>query len=143
MWKFLTALLSAIGGFFAWKSSASKQYSDAKKSVEADMKKREDERQGVKDAVYNGDENAINSILNPAVAIIMSFTVLIGGCALIKPEVKVVRVTEDRYVSCVTNEAGEVEYWKVPPAIMVELVDATLELRQLKKDNKINERNGK
>ena len=38
------------------------------------------------------------------------------------------------------GDDGKVLYWKVPPAIMVELLDAKCELEQYKKDKQINER---
>lgn len=137
MLKLITSLLAAVGGFFAWKSSASKQYSDARKSVEKDMKKREEDKQTVRDAVYGGDENRVNAMLNPAIAVLVGVCLLCGGCFT---TTKVVRVTEDRYVSCVKGDDGKVLYWKVPPAIMVELLDAKYELEQYKKDKQINER---
>lgn len=135
--KLITAIFTAIGGFFNWKASPSKQYSDARKSVEKDMKKREDDRQAVRDAVYGGDENRVNAMLNPAIAVLVGVCLLCGGCFT---TTKVVRVTEDRYVSCVKGDDGKVLYWKVPPAIMVELLDAKCELEQYKKDKQINER---
>ena len=52
----------------------------------------------------------------------------------------IVRVSDDRYVSAVTNDVGQVQYWKVPPLVMTELLDAKLELMEYKKKDKINER---
>ena len=137
MLKLITSLLTAVGGFFKWKASPSKLYSDARKSVENDMKKREEDRQTVRDSVYEGDESRVNAMLNPAIAVLVGMCILCGGCFT---TTKVVRVTEDRYVSCVKEDDGKVLYWKVPPAIMVELLDAKYELEQYKKDKQINER---
>lgn len=136
--KLLGGIVEALGGFFKWKASPNKQYSDAEKAVEKADRKREEKRQSISDAVYGGDESAVNSLIHGSVVILVAAIVACSGC--MEPKVKVVRVTEDRYVSSVTNSLGEVLYWKVPPSVMVELLTAKTELEELKKQNRINER---
>ena len=48
-------------------------------------------------------------------------------------------VAADREVTCVTNETGAVEYWRVPPLVMEDLLNAKVELGELKNELKVKE----
>ena len=135
----LGGIAEAVGGIFKWKASPHKQYSDAEEIVEkkdAEMKR---EKKRLEDAVYGGDEGAVNKFLNSCLLAACGFGVLVCGC-FSTPKQEIVRVSDDRYVSAVTNDVGQVQYWKVPPLVMTELLDAKLELMEYKKKDKINER---
>lgn len=59
----------------------------------------------------------------------------ICGCAATAPKY----VAADREVTCVTSKTGAVEYWRVPPLVMEELLNAKVELGELKQELKIKE----
>lgn len=135
----LGGIAEAVGGIFKWKASPHKQYSDAEKIVEKKEAEMKSEKKRLEDAVYGGDEQAVNRFLNECLALSCSFGVFMCGCVS-TPQPEVTRVAADRYVSAVTNDVGQVLYWKVPPLVMTELLDAKLELMEYKKKDKINER---
>lgn len=57
------------------------------------------------------------------------------GCISEKPRY----VTADRVVTCTTNELGQAVMWHVPPLVMEELLNAKLELEEVKHENKVKE----
>lgn len=59
----------------------------------------------------------------------------VAGCVADGPKY----VAADREVTCVTNETGAVVYWRVPPLVMEELLNAKVELGELKQELKIKE----
>lgn len=135
----LGGIAEAVGGIFKWKASPHKQYSDAEEIVEKKEAEMKSEKKRLEDAVYGGDEKAVNGFLNECLALACGLGVFACGC-FSTPQPEVTRVPADRYVSAVTNDVGQVQYWKVPPLVMTELLDAKLELMEYKKKDKINER---
>lgn len=57
------------------------------------------------------------------------------GCVSEKPRY----VAADRVVTCTTNELGRAVMWHVPPLVMEELLNAKLELEEIKHENKVKE----
>lgn len=72
-----------------------------------------------------------------ALAGIMAVAALAAICGCAAPTPKY--VAADREVACVTNETGAVEYWRVPPLVMEDLLNAKVELGELKQELKIKE----
>ena len=103
------------------------------KDAEAAAKKR---KAKINKAVHEGDAATVNRIVN-GLAILWATLVAASvlGCAAPAPKY----VAADREVTCVTNETGTVEYWRVPPLVMEELLNAKVELGELKQELKIKE----
>lgn len=57
------------------------------------------------------------------------------GCISERPRY----VAADRVVTCTTNELGQAVMWHVPPLVMEELLNAKLELEEVKHENKVKE----
>lgn len=103
------------------------------KSAEDAAKKRKAE---INKAVHEGDEATVNRIVNGlAILWLMLVAASVLGCAAPAPKY----VAADREVTCVTNETGAVEYWRVPPLVMEELLNAKVELGELKNELKVKE----
>jgi hypothetical protein len=124
----------AVSNWFKWKSSGVAQ----REAAEGIVQKSEDaaarRKAEVNRACHEGDAGFVNRILNSSAAFALASLCVIG-CASAKPQY----VAADREVTCVTNAMGKVEYWKVPPLVMEELLNAKLELGELKKENKVKE----
>ena len=126
--------IGAVKGWFDWKSSGVGQRKAAEAMVdkaETAAKKRKAE---INRAVFEGDAAKVNAIVAGCAAASLA---VFAGCFSAPPAP--VYVAADREVSCVTNAAGAVEYWKVPPLVMEDLLDAKVELGELKKELKIKE----
>ena len=103
------------------------------KDAEDAAKKRKAE---INRAVHEGDEATVNRIVNGlAILWLMLIVASVLGCAAPTPKY----VAADREVTCVTNETGAVEYWRVPPLVMEDLLNAKVELGELKQELKIKE----
>lgn len=126
----------AVKGWFDFKNSGVGQRKAAEnmvKNAEDAAKKRKAE---INKAVHEGDAAAVNRIVNGLAllwAMVVAASVL--GCAAPAPKY----VAADREVTCVTNETGAVEYWRVPPLVMEDLLNAKVELGELKQELKIKE----
>lgn len=103
------------------------------KNAEDAAKKRKAE---INKAVHEGDAAAVNRIVN-GFAILWAMVVIASVLGCVAPAPKY--VAADREVTCVTNETGAVEYWRVPPLVMEELLNAKVELGELKQELKIKE----
>lgn len=125
----------AVSNWFKWKSSGVAQREAAEGIVERDAADAARRRAEVNRACHEGDAGFVNRILN-SVAVVALASLCVVGCA---SAVKQQYVAADREVTCVTNAMGKVVYWKVPPLVMEELLNAKLELREIKKENKIKE----
>lgn len=145
MLKMIAELISNVAGilsnWFKWKSSGVSQRREAEGIVERDGNAAAKRRAEVNRACHTGDAAAVNRIVNGvgAAAIVFAFlfvdAVLVGGC--FSPPAPQY-VAADREVKCHTNETGAV-IWEVPALVMEELLNAKLELDDLKKENKIKE----
>jgi hypothetical protein len=125
----------AVSNWFKWKSSGVAQREAAEGIVEKSEDAAAKRRAEVNRACHEGDASFVNRILNSAAAVALASLCVVGCASAIKPQY----VAADRDVTCVTNSMGKVEYWKVPPLVMEELLNAKLELGDLKKENKIKE----
>ena len=92
-------------------------------------------------ACHEGDASFVNRILNSAASVALASAILgcasavvIGCASAVKPQY----VAADREVRFVTNSMGRA-VWEVPPLVMEELLNAKLELGEIKKENKIKE----
>ena len=138
--ELISNALGAVKGWFDWKSSPVKQHTDAEAIVERDERAAKNRRAEVNRAVHEGDEAKVNRIVNGVAllwALAMSASLLscAAGCRTPEPRY----VAADRVVTCVTNETGAVEYWRVPPLVMEELLNSKLELEELKHQTKVKE----
>ena len=103
------------------------------KDAEDAAKKRKAE---INKAVHEGDAATVNQIVNGfAILWAMLVAASVLGCAAPAPKY----VAADREVTCVMNETGAVEYWRVPPLVMEELLNAKVELGELKNELKVKE----
>lgn len=132
----------AVSNWFKWKSSGVAQ----REAAEGIVQKSEDSiakrRAEVNRACHEGDAETVNRLVNGCgmaffvAAFLFADACFVCGCfSAPKPQY----VAADREVTCVTNAIGKVEYWKVPPLVMEELLNAKLELGELKKENKVKE----
>lgn len=137
MLKMIAELISNVAGIFSnwfkWKSSGVSQRREADGIVERDENAAAKRRAEVNRACHTGDAAAVNRIVNGAC---IALAALALGCASAPPAPQY--VAADREVKCRTNETGTV-IWEVPALVMEELLNARLELDDLKKENKIKE----
>ena len=142
MLKMILDLISnafgAVKGWLDFKNSGVGQRKAAEgmvKSAEDAAKKR---RAEINKAVYEGDAATVNRIVNGLAllwAMVLAAAIFAAGCVADGPKY----VAADRVVACVTNETGAVEYWRVPPLVMEDLLNAKVELGELKQELKIKE----
>ena len=132
--QLISSALDTLTGWFGWKSTSVEQFRTARSMVESDERKAAARKARVNKAVHEGDSKYVNSVVNGALAFV-ALCAVAAGCSTPAP----VYVAADREVTCVTNAAGKVEYWKVPPVVMEELLNARLELGELKKESKVKE----
>lgn len=134
-------LISNVAGIFSnwfkWKSSGVSQRLEAEGIVERDENAAAKRRADVNRACHTGDAAAVNRFLNECLAMACGLGFM-AGCLSAKPAAPQY-VAADREVTCTTNELGRAVMWHVPPLVMEELLNARLELDDLKKENKIKE----
>lgn len=135
--EMLANALGAVSNFFRWKSSPVAQHDGAEARVSAEEAKARDRRAEVNRAVHEGDEEAVNRLVNGlAILWAMALAACILGCVAPKAPRY---VAADRVVTCTTNELGQAVMWHVPPLVMEELLNAKLELEEVKHENKVKE----
>ena len=140
MLKMILDLISnsvgAVKEWLGWKNSGVGQRKAAEgmvKDAEDAAKKR---KAKINKAVHEGDAETVNQIVNAAIAACAAIACALAlGCTSPTPKY----VAADREVTCVTNETGAVEYWRVPPLVMEELLNAKVELGELKNELKVKE----
>lgn len=134
-------LISNVAGIFAnwfrWKSSGVSQRLEAEGIVERDENAAAKRRAEVNRACHEGDAAAVNRFLNECLAMACGLGFM-AGCFSAKPAAPQY-VAADRKVTCTTNEMGRAVMWHVPPLVMEDLLNARLELDDLKKESKIKE----
>ena len=124
----------AVSNWFKWKSSGVAQREAAEGIVKRDATDSARRRAEVNRACHEGDAGFVNRILNSAAAVALASLCVVGCASSTKPQY----VAADREVRFVTNLAGRA-VWEVPPLVMEELLNAKLELGEIKKENKIKE----
>ena len=139
MWKMIMELLSnavgVISNFFKWKSSGVAQREAAEGIVERDEADAAKRRAEVNRACHEGDAGAVNRFLNNCLSMACGLGFM-AGCMSAPPPPQY--VAADREVRFVTNSMGRA-VWEVPPLVMEELLNAKLELGEIKKELKVKE----
>lgn len=137
--QFFSSIVSAFGGWLNWKSSPVNQRREAEK----DLKKEESEKAKLKaelsDAIHTGNDDKLNEILTrifPVVFCVFS-TAFFMGCNGSKTTIKY--VPTDRRIESCTNSIG-IACKAVPNAVFEELVNATIELQDLRREIKLEKR---
>jgi hypothetical protein len=140
--ELISNAIGTVSNWFKWKSSGVAQRESAEDIVQKSEDAAAKRKAEINRACHEGDADAVNRIVNGCgmaflfAAFLLADAYFMCGCfSAPKPQY----VAADREVTCVTNAAGMVEYWKVPPLIMEELLNAKLELGELKKENKVKE----
>ena len=124
----------AVSNWFKWKSSGVAQREAAEGIVKRDAADSARRRAEVNRACHEGDAGFVNRILNSAAAVALASLCVVGCASSTKPQY----VAADREVRFVTNSMGRAVF-EVPPLVMEELLNAKLELGEIKKENKIKE----
>lgn len=138
--ELISNAVGAVKGWFDWKTSHVKQRTDAEAIVKRDERAAQNRRAEVNRAVHTGDEAKVNRLVNGlallwALVLFASLLSCAAGCRSPEPRY----VAADRVVTCVTNETGDVLYWRVPPLVMEELLNSKLELEEMKHETKVKE----
>lgn len=140
--ELISNAIGAVSNWFKWKSSGVAQREAAEDIVQKSEDAAAKRKAEINRACHEGDADAVNRIVNGGgmaflfAAFLFADACIVCGCfSAPKPQY----VAADRKVTCVTNATGMVEYWKVPPLVMEELLNAKLELGELKKENKVKE----
>lgn len=138
--ELISNALGTVASWFDWKTSPVKQRTDAEAIINRDERAAQSRRAEVNRAVHIGDVDAVNRIVNGLAllwVLVVSASLLSCAAGCRSPEPRY--VAADRVVTCVTNETGAVEYWRVPPLVMEELLNSKLELEEMKHETKVKE----
>lgn len=140
--ELISNALGVVSNWFKWKSSGVAQ----REAAEGIVQKSEDavakRKAEINRACHEGDTETVNRLVNGCgmallvAAFLFADACLVCGCFSAP---KQQYVASDREVTCVTNATGKVEYWKVPPLVMEELLNSKVELWEVKKENKVKE----
>ena len=140
--ELISNALGVVSNWFKWKSSSVAQREAAEGIVQKSEDAAAKRKAEINRACHEGDADVVNRIVNGCgmaffvAAFLFADACLVCGCfSAPKPQY----VAADREVTCVTNATGKVEYWKVPPLVMEELLSAKVELGEMKKESKIKE----
>lgn len=128
--KLVSAIANGVGGYFKWKSSAYKQYTEAEEAVEKENEKALRERSAIENAVFQGDAATVNRIINGSFGFMVA---LFCGCVSVVEPLPIY-VPADRAVSPMTNSVG-MAGWFVPNPVMADFLMQKTEIKDLK--NKI------
>lgn len=132
---FFKRLLSAIGSFFAYKSSANKQRRDAEKDIEKHQAAIEAKKAEIRQAVYSKDDAKLNELCAKILMVVMvAITIITIGC-----QSSVVYVPTDRRIESCTNSLG-IACKAVPDAVFCELLEKAQELKNLKAEMAVDKR---
>lgn len=140
--SFLSSIASAIGGFFSWKSSAVNQRREAEKDLEQEEAKKAKLKAEISEAIHTGDDEKLNEILTRILPVVFCAfsTVFLIGCTTSRTVIKY--VPSDRRIESCTNSIG-IACKAVPNAVFEDLVNATVELQDLKREIKLDKRASK
>lgn len=140
--ELISNALGIVSNWFKWKSSGVAQREAAEGIVQKSEDAAAKRKAEINRACHQGDADAVNRIVNGCgmaflvAAFLFADACFVCGCfSAPKPQY----VAADREVTCVTNATGMVEYWKVPPLVMEDLLNAKVELGEIKKEQKIKE----
>ena len=135
----LSSIASAVAGFFNWKSSKVAQRREAEKDLKKAEEKKDKLMAEISDAIHTGDDEKLNEIMTrllPVVFCVFSMAFLVG-CYCTKTTIKY--VPTDRRIESCTNSIG-IACKAVPNAVFEDLINATIELQDLKREIKIDKR---
>ena len=135
----LSSIASAVGGFFNWKSSAVNQRREADKDLKNEEQKKAKLKAEISDAIHTGNDEKLNEILTRLLLVLCCVfsTAFLIGCNTSKTVIKY--VPTDRRIESCTNSIG-IACKAVPNAVFEELVNATVELQDLKREIKLDKR---
>lgn len=135
----LSSIASAVGGFFNWKSSAVNQRREADKDLKNEEEEKAKLKAEISDAIHTGNDEKLNEILTRLLLVLCCVfsTAFLIGCNTSKTVIKY--VPTDRRIESCTNSIG-IACKAVPNAVFEELVNATVELQDLKREIKIDKR---
>lgn len=135
----LSSIASAVAGFFNWKSSKVAQRREAENDLMKEAEKKDKLKAEISDAIHTGDDEKLNEIMTrllPVVFCVFSMAFLVG-CYCTKTTIKY--VPTDRRIESCTNSIG-IACKAVPNAVFEDLINATIELQDLKREIKIDKR---
>lgn len=135
----LSSIGAAVAGFFNWKSSKVAQRREAEKDIKKEELEKAKLKAEISDAIHTGDDDKLNEIMTrlfPVVFCVFSAAFLVG-CNSTKTTIKY--VPTDRRIESCTNSIG-IACKAVPNAVFEELVNATIELKDLKREIKLDKR---
>ena len=135
----LSSIASAVGGFFNWKSSAVNQRREADKDLKNEEEKKAKLKAEISDAIHTGNDEKLNEILTRLLLVLCCVfsTAFLIGCNTSKTVIKY--VPTDRRIESCTNSIG-IACKAVPNAVFEELVNAIVELQNLKREIKLDKR---
>ncbi len=135
----LSSIASAVGGFFNWKSSAVNQRREADKDLKNEEEKKAKLKAEISDAIHTGNDEKLNEILTRLLLVLCCVfsTAFLIGCNTSKTVIKY--VPTDRRIESCTNSIG-IACKAVPNAVFEDLVNATVELQDLKREIKLDKR---
>ena len=135
----LSSIASAVGGFFNWKSSAVNQRREADKDLKNEEEEKAKLKAEISDAIHTGNDEKLNEILTRLLLVLCCVfsTAFLIGCNTSKTVIKY--VPADRRIESCTNSIG-IACKAVPNTVFEELVNATVELQDLKREIKIDKR---
>ena len=139
IFSFLSAIGSAVAGWFSWKNSPVAQ----RRAAEDDIAKREAEIKAatdeIKKSVYSADDAKLNEIVSrlmkPIFIISFVLTTMVGCIS----KTEMVYIPTDRKIESCTNSIG-ISCKAVPDAVMVEMLEKIQELEELKRETKVDKR---
>ena len=135
----ISSIGSAIAGFFSWKTSKVAQRREAEKDLIKEEEKKAKLKAEISDAIHTGNDEKLNEILTrilPVVYCVFATAFLIG-CNNSKTVIKY--APTDRRIESCTNSIG-IACKAVPNAVFEDLVNAAVELQDLKREIKLDKR---
>ena len=135
----ISSIGSAIAGFFSWKTSKVAQRREAEKDLIKEEEKKAKLKAEISDAIHTGNDEKLNEILTRLLLVLCCVfsTAFLIGCNTSKTVIKY--VPADRRIESCTNSIG-IACKAVPNAVFEELVNATVELQDLKREIKLDKR---
>lgn len=135
----LSSIGTAVAGFFNWKSSKVAQRREAEKDLKKEESKKAKLKAELSDAIHTENDEKLNEILARILPVIFCvfLTAFFTGCNGTKTTIKY--VPTDRRIESCTNSIG-IACKAVPNAVFEELVNATIELKDLKREIKLDKR---
>ena len=135
----ISSIGSAIAGFFSWKTSKVAQRREAEKDLIKEEEKKAKLKAEISDAIHTGNDEKLNEILTRLLLVLCCAfsTAFLIGCNTSKTVIKY--VPADRRIESCTNSVG-IACKAVPNAVFEDLVNATVELQDLKREIKLDKR---